>query len=159
MDNVEKWERTVHSVSKSGDEGQISDGEKGKVLVSVDGLVARLNDEEVIGTTIRIKIDINPDAQLEMKRKKLGVGRMGANLLMMNRRVAQTSIQSIDVADELGNLPLELDGFGKSGLGDLDEDDLSTPFGVAFEELFEGLQLRVCEQIKEVERSRERKEW
>lgn len=52
--------------------------------------------------------------------------------LVVDRSVAQATVNTVDVADELRDSTLKFDRLGEGRLGDLNENDFAPPLGVAF---------------------------
>jgi hypothetical protein len=60
---------------------------------------------------------------------------------VVDGREVEAAVQAVDVTDELADGPLELGAIAQAGLGDLDEDDLTAPLGVALEQFLKRLEL------------------
>ena len=60
---------------------------------------------------------------------------------MVHRNKVEPAVLAVDLADELGDLTLELRAVGERGRRDLDEHNLADPLGVVVQELLERSQL------------------
>ena len=125
--------RGVHTVTERSDEGQIGSREQTKVFVSVDSLMATGEWQCAVLVSVRF---YRKDAS--------------SDLLVMNGSVVKSTVSTVDVADELGDLGLEVGLLGQGRGGDLDEDDLAPPFRVDLQELFESLKF-VVDTLGDVE--------
>jgi hypothetical protein len=66
-----------------------------------------------------------------------------SNSLVMNRSIVKGTISTVDVADELGDLCLQVGLLRQGRGGHLNEDNLAPPLGVDLQELLERLELVV----------------
>lgn len=63
------------------------------------------------------------------------------DILVMDRREIQATVKTVDMADELRELSLQLGRFRERWLGDLNQHHLSSPLRVTLQQLLERLEL------------------